>query len=191
MNRGAFPTRPVWLLFALLAVACASQVPLAIRQAPEDNPSVDAVRENAAEYEGRKVRWGGRLIETENRENATWLIVLAATSLSKDGEPPFGDEGGGRFIAIVPEFLDPKVYAANRKVTVTGTVLRTEIRPVGKFPYTYPVVQATAWYLWPEDTAPPYYGYPYPPWWYNPWYGPGLGPWYANPWYPYGYPYWP
>ena len=75
--------------------------------------------------------------------------------------------------------------------SVTGRVLRTEVRPVGKYPYTYPVIQATAWYLWPEDTAPPYYGYPYPPWWYNPRYGPGMGPWYANPWYPYGYPYWP
>ena len=90
----------------------------------------------------------------------------------------------------MPEFLDPKVYAANRKVTVTGTVLRTEIRPVGKFPYTYPVVQATAWYLWPEDTAPACSGYPYPGWYY-PWYGPWVGPWYASPGYPYGYPCWP
>jgi outer membrane lipoprotein len=179
------------LLIGVMLAACASQVPPEIRQAPADNPSVEAVRADATEYRDRQVRWGGRLIETENRENATWLIVLAATSLSKDGEPPSGDDGGGRFMAIVPQFLDPKVYAANRRVTVTGTVLRTEVRPVGKFPYTYPVVQASAWYLWPEDTLPPYYGYPYPPWWYNPWYGPWVGPWYANPWYPYGYPYWP
>lgn len=190
MCHNALPTHSTWLLIGLMLSACASQVPPAIRQAPADNPSTATVRADVTSYQGRQVRWGGRLIETENRENTTWLTVLAATSLTRDGEPQNGDDSGGRFIAIVPEFLDPKVYAANREVTVTGTVLRTETLPVGKFPYTYPVVQATAWYLWPEDTAPPYYGYPYPGW-YSPWYGPWAGPWYASPWYPYGYPCWP
>lgn len=185
MHRSVSYTGLDWLPIVLMLSACASQVPPAIREAPADNPSVEAVRGNAAEYLDRQVRWGGRLIETENRENATWLIVLASTSLSKDGEPRSGTDGAGRFIAIVPEFLDPKVYAADRKVTVTGTLLRTETRPVGQFPYTYPVVRASAWYLWPEEVERPPYDYPYPGW-YSPWYG----PWYANPWYPYGYPYW-
>jgi outer membrane lipoprotein len=189
MQRRISRARFEWLLTGLMLSACASQIPQAIRQAPVDNPSVEAVRGNTADYLGREVRWGGRLIETENREHATWLTVLSSTSLSKDGEPQSGDDNGGRFIAIVPAFLDPKVYAVDRKVTVTGTLLRTETRPVGQFPYTYPVVQASSWYLWPEDAEPPYYGYPYPGW-YNPWYGPWVGPWYANPWYPYGYPYW-
>ncbi len=157
--------------------------PRTIREAPPDNPSLEEVRGNAADYLARQVRWGGKLIETENRENATWLTVLAS-SLSKDGEPDLSDDSGGRFIAIVPEFLDPTVYAADRKVTVTGTLRRTETRKVGEFPYTYPVVEAQAWYLWPKETQAPY-GYPYPGW-YDPWYG----PWYHDPWYPFGYPYW-
>jgi len=189
MHPGFFRTGLEGLLIGLTLTACASQVPPAIREAPADNPSVEAVRGNPDAYRERQARWGGRLIETENREHATWLIVLAASSLSKDGEPQSGDDGGGRFIAVVPEFLDPKVYTADRKVTVTGTVQGTEIRPVGKYPYTYAVVQASSWYLWPEDTLPPYYGYPYPPWWYDPWYGPWYGPW-VGPWYPYSYPYW-
>jgi outer membrane lipoprotein len=176
-------TRFVWLLIGLMLTACASQIPPTIREAPADNPSLEAVRRNAADYLQRRVRWGGRLIETENRENATWLTVLSA-SLSKDGKPRAGDDSAGRFIAIVPEFLDPKVYAADRKVTVTGTLLRTEIRLVGEFPYSYPLVQAQSWYLWPEESETPD-GYPYPVW-YDPWYR----PWYYNPWYPYGYPYW-
>ncbi len=173
-----------WLLAGLMLTACASQIPPTIREAPADNPSLETVCGKVADYLERQVRWGGKLIETENRENATWLTVLASSSLSKDGEPESGDGGAGRFIAIVPEFLDPKVYAADRKVTVTGTLLRTETRLVGEFPYTYPVVQAQVWYLWPKESGVPY-GYPYPGW-YDPWYG----PWYYNPWYPYGYPYW-
>jgi outer membrane lipoprotein len=173
-----------WLLTGLMLAGCASQIPRMIREAPADNPTLEAVRGNATDYLARQVRWGGKLIETENRENATWLTVLAS-SLSKDGEPEPGDNGAGRFIAIVSEFLDPKVYAADRKVTVTGTLLRTETRLVGEFSYTYPVVQAQSWYLWPKESDMPPYGYPYPGW-YDPWYG----PWYYSPWYPYGYPYW-
>jgi outer membrane lipoprotein len=177
---------PEWLLISLMLTACASQIPQAIREAPADNPSLEAVRGNTADYLARQVRWGGKLIGTENRENATWLTVLGE-SLSKDGEPQSGDDSTGRFIAIVPEFLDPKVYAADRKVTVTGTLQRTETRLVGEFPYSYPIVQAQSWYLWPDVSEAPY-GYPYPGW-YDPWYGPWYGPW-PGPWRPYGYPYW-
>ena len=100
---------------------------------------------------GQQVRWGGTIIETGNRENATRLTVLGRP-LYKGGEPEFTDDSAGRFIAIVPEFLDPKVYAPDRRVTVTGTLSSTEAGKVGEHPYTYPVVQAEAWYLWAVET---------------------------------------
>jgi len=167
----------VLLLTALLG-ACASQVPLHIREAPADNPPLQQVHEDAADYLGRQVRWGGMIIETGNRE-ATTLLTILGRPLYKGGEPKFTDDSAGRFIAIVPEFLDPQVYAPDRQVTVAGSLLRTETGKVGEHPYTYPVIQADAWYLWPEKTKWPY-GYP-APWWQDPWY--------YDAWYPYGYPY--
>jgi len=166
------------LLLALLLSACASQVPLIIREAPADGASLEQVREQAADNLGRPLRWGGTIIETDNRENATWLTVLGRP-LYKDGEPKSTDDSAGRFIAIVPEFLDPKVYAADRRITITGTLLRTEDGEVGEHPYTYPVVEAEAWYLWARETEWPYrYGDP----WYRPW-------WQHRGYYPYGDPY--
>lgn len=166
------------LLLILLLSACASQVPLNIREAPADNPALEQVREHTADYQGRQVRWGGTIIETGNREAATVLTVLGRP-LYRGGEPKFTDDSAGRFIVIVPEFLDPQVYAPDRQVTITGTVLHTEAGKVGEYPYSYPVVQADAWYLWPIRTNVPY-GYPSPLW---------HDPWYYDPWYPYGYPY--
>ncbi len=173
---------------ALLLGACASQVPLNIREAPANNPSLGEVREQAEGYLGRRVRWGGTIIETGNREDTTRLVVLGRP-LSKAGKPETIDASAGRFIAIVPEFLDPKVYAPERRVTVTGRLLRTEAGQVGEYPYSYPVVQAQAWYLWPREVERRY-GYEdpwwYDPWWYDPWY---RSPWWHDPWYPYGYRY--
>jgi len=166
------------LLLALLLSACASQVPLNIREAPADNPALEQVRENTADYLGRQVRWGGTIIKTGNRE-ATTLLTVLGRPLYRGGEPKLTDDSGGRFIAIVPEFMDPQVYAADRQITITGTVLHTEAGQVGEHPYTYPVIQADTWYLWPRRNNGPY-GYPYPLW---------HDPWYYDPWYPYRYPY--
>jgi len=175
------------LLIALLLSACASQIPQIIREAPADNPSLAQVREQATDYLGRQLRWGGSIIETANRADTTRLIVLGRP-LSKDGKPGITDDSAGRFIAIVPEFLDPKVYAADRQVTVAGTLLGTETGKVGEYPYTYPVVQAHAWYLWPKQLERPY-GYVdpwyYDTWYYDPWF---YRPWYHDPWYPHGFP---
>jgi outer membrane lipoprotein len=167
------------LLLTLLLSACASQVPQSIREAPAGMPSLQQVRANASDYLGQQVRWGGIIIETVNREDATWLTLLGRP-LYKGGKPKITDDSAGRFIAIVPEFLDPQVYATDRRVTVSGTLLRTETGQVGDYPYTYPVVQSDAWYLWPKETEPPY-AYRYPGWY---------DPWYYDPWYPpYAYPY--
>ncbi|HAJ91449.1 MAG TPA: hypothetical protein DCO71_02300 [Gammaproteobacteria bacterium] len=166
------------LLLTLLLGACASQVPQNIREAPADNLSLEQVHKHTADYLGRQVRWGGTIIETGNQE-ATTLLTVLGQPLYKDGEPKFSDDSSGRFIAIVPAFLDPQVYAPDREVTVTGSLLRTETGKVGEYPYTYPVIQVDAWYLWPKRTKRPY-GYPYPGW---------NDPWYYDPWYPYGYRY--
>lgn len=172
------------LLATLLLGACASQVPPLIREGPADSPWPATVRSQPDDYRGKQVRWGGTLIATENRKDSTRLTVLGRL-LYSDGEPRLSDDNAGRFIAVVPEFLDPKVYAADRRVTVTGTVTGMETGKVGDHPYTYPVVEAQAWYLWPKETD--YYHYYddpwYDPWWYSPW---------NNPWYYRGYPYaWP
>ena len=171
------------LLMAVFVSACASQIPQNIRQAPADNPSLGQVREQEADYLGREVRWGGTIIETSNRENTTRLIVLGRP-MSKAGEPEFTDDSAGRFIASVPEFLDPKVYAPDRHVTVTGTLQSSETGTVGEYPYRYPVVEAKAWYLWPRQSQRPYIHDD--PWWYDPWYP---WPWWRDPWYRHGYPY--
>jgi len=184
MTRPAPKPPLAWLLAGLLVSACTSQIPALIRQGPVNSPSPALVREQVDDYTGQQVRWGGLLLATENRVDATWLTILARP-LGADGEPGYSDDSLGRFIAIVPEFLDPQVYAPDRLVTVTGTLTHSESGMVGDHAYRYPVVAAQAWYLWPEPAVVPY-GAPYYGGWYDPWYGPwwygpGYAPWYS-PW---------
>lgn len=167
-------SRIPWLLCSVLLAACASQVPVNIREAPPDNPLLDEVRDNTPGYESRQVRWGGEILDIDNRENTT-VLTLLARPLRENGEPRSTDSSEGRFIVRIPAFIDPMVYTTGRDVTVRGTLEGTKTSNVGEYPYTYPVVKATDWYLWPEPVQyPPDYYYPmryYDPWFYDPWYG--------------------
>ncbi len=166
--------RIVWLLSTLLLASCASQVPVTIRQAPLNNPLLQEVHGHAEDFQSQQVRWGGEILEVDNREKVTVLTVLART-LSKNGRPHQTDSSPGRFIAHIPAFVEPKVYAVGRDVTVRGRLMGTETHQVGKHPYAYPVVKATGWYLWSEPVNyPSDYSYPWP--YYDPWY--------AYPYYP-------
>lgn len=164
----------------MLMSACSSHIPPEIRQSLDGAPSVAQVRDKTDTYLSQKVRWGGVIHHTENKHNASWLTIIAFP-LSDRGKPQDSDQSPGRFIAIVDEFLEPLVYSRDRKITVTGNLLRTETFKVGEFPYEYPVIQVDHHYLWPPELEPANYDYP-PYWWYDPWY---------NPYYPWRHPYYP
>ena len=169
-----------WLASILFLTACSTHIPPEIKQPQVGSPSLEQVIEQAETYTSQKVRWGGVILNTENKQKSSWLTLIAFP-LSDRGEPQTSDQSPGRFIAIVDDFLEPLVYSRERKITVIGRLLRTETLKIGEFPYQYPVIQVEHFYLWPPEPEPAVVDYP-PDWWYDPWY---------NPYYPWYYPYYP
>jgi len=166
-----------WGLIPFLFLsACSSHIPPEIRQALNNEPNVAQARNNPDDYLSQSIRWGGVILDIENKNNATWLTIVAFP-LSDRGEPQISDQSLGRFIAVVNEFLEPLVYKHDREITVTGQLLRTEKHKIGEFIYDYPVVQVNHHYLWPVRLEPEDSDY-YPYGQYNPYY----------PWHPYYFP---
>ncbi len=153
-----------------LVTACASQIPPEIRNSSGNSPNVSQVRTNPEVHRSQQVRWGGVILKTENKNNASWLTMVAFP-LDNQGEPKSTGQSPGRFIAVVDDFLEPLVYSAEREVTIVGELLGTETVAVDEFPYDYPIVKVTQLYLWPVRSARPQYT-SYPPYWYDPWYHP-------------------
>lgn len=176
-----FIVRSCCIFVIALATACSSHIPPEIKQSPDGAPSVAQVHQATNNYISKKVRWGGIILNTENKVNSSWLTILAYP-LSDHGEPLTSDQSPGRFIAIVDNFLEPLIYKKDRKITVVGKLLRTATIKVGGFPYAYPVVQVEQHYLWPvQPDLSDHDHYPY--WWSDPWYDPYY-PWHS-PYYPY------
>lgn len=173
---------------------CASQIPLVIREAPPDNPTVQQVRNYPEQYQGRAVRWGGTIASVENKEDATWIEVVA-TELDHYGRPKDTDQSPGRFLVRIDGFLDPQIYRLGRSITVYGKVESRTERRIDEYPYTYPLLRGLSYYLWREYPDWEYaYTYPgrthyFPRYYFSPYYRNYFGGFYGHPYYPFGYRY--
>jgi outer membrane lipoprotein len=152
------------LLGLLVLASCASQPKTPIANADFKGPTLAAVRANPDIFLDQRVRWGGSIARVENRRDDT-LVEIVQHPLLDSGRPRSSTTSAGRFIARIPGFLDPAIYAEERQLTVVGTLQPSIARNIGEYPYQYPVVVADTFKLWKEsDDSRVIYYYPDPFW---------------------------
>ena len=153
-------------LVILVSSGCASQVPILIKIPPNPDIEFHQVKENIITFQGSYVRWGGKIISIENKEDSTWIEILSSP-LNSYGKPVSRSSYEGRFIARVDGFLDPKQYSEDRKLTIFGSIDTEFVKKIDEHPYSYPLVSVKEYYMWPEFRDYRYndyyyYGYRYP-----------------------------
>ncbi|MEJ2066562.1 MAG: Slp family lipoprotein [Deltaproteobacteria bacterium] len=136
----------------LLLAGCAHVISRGVLQEVDTSVSFAQLSKDPEAYRGKTVLLGGDVIETQNLSDKTLVFVLQRP-LDRRGEPGAGDVSEGRFIITTPGFLDPAIYGPGRKITVAGTVVGKEVRPLGEIEYTYPIIEKRELYLWPEEEA--------------------------------------
>ncbi len=141
------------LATVLLTGGCATT------QAPSDGssandglqpPTVESVRIQPELHQNRTVRWGGTVVAVENRDDSTWVEVIERP-LSRGGQPLTTRQSRGRFMAVVPGFLDPVDYSAGKAITITGAVDGSDTRKIGEASYDYPRVVVSEHQLWTAE----------------------------------------
>jgi len=173
------PYSIILVVATLSGCATTSNLPELIGMPPENVIDVSEVQQDPQRFLGERVRWGGTIIGVENLEETTRIEILSRP-LSKSGKPTEDRPGQGRILAELEGFVDPANYPEGRLLAVAGEVAGVVERPIGRYPYVYPVVKVEAQYLWPKPVTKVY---PYP-YYYDPFYDP-----FIDPWYPYGYRY--
>jgi outer membrane lipoprotein len=161
------------LLCALLTISC-SVMSREVRNEAVSTPSFSALIQKADEYRGKTVIVGGYLLNTRNESGQTVITVLQAP-LVPGGKPGLRDRSQGRIIITTSQFLDPEIYARDRKITVAGKVIGSSLDEADKAPFPYLKLESRELYLWPKYDQTRYrHRYPYddPFWdWDDPWYG--------------------
>ncbi|MCO6441082.1 MAG: Slp family lipoprotein [Nitrococcus mobilis] len=167
-----------WLFAGMLVVLSGCGTQPVIPEAPANNPRLAQVHTRPNDYRGLAVRWGGTLVEVENRAQETVLLIMGQP-LDDDGRPRPDGASQGRFMAKINGFLDPVIYSAGRSVTVVGMLVGAEPRKIGGYTYHYPVVAVEAYHLWPQSRQMARYSPCFNRFWYG-------SPFYY-PWYRFGY----
>jgi outer membrane lipoprotein len=174
----------LWVLIgwlALVGMGCTHVISETVRQQAQPPVTFADLRTNPEELKGRTVILGGEILQTSNLREGTRMEILQRP-LSQSETPKLTDTTGGRFMAFCKEYLDPAVYAPQRRITMAGRVLGSYDGKVGEVDYTYPLISCEETHLFPTASAElrRYASYP---WWYGDRY---LYPWTIGP-YPYAF----
>lgn len=106
------------------------------------------VQQSADRYTGSEVVWGGRIIAIENRERTTEVQVIGYP-LDRDQQPMLDAPTVGRFIIVLPGFVEPLDYPVGRHLSVYGIVSGVHLGHVDEHEYLFPMLDAREVNVWP------------------------------------------
>jgi outer membrane lipoprotein len=141
-----FDFRAILLMFSLALVGCSS-LPTDLASDDEELISDYSTWTALAPVEPISLRLGGVIADIQNLSDKT-RIELVNLPIDDSGKPNINKQPRGRFIVYLPGFVDPVTYAEGRLVTVLGKSAGEEDALVGKYEYTFPVLEADALHLW-------------------------------------------
>jgi outer membrane lipoprotein len=93
--------------------------------------------------------WGGTLVRTRHREDATEL-ELVAYPLTDCGRPRIDAPSIGRFIVIIPGYLETADLMPGQPLTATGRLLGIRDGEVSGLPYRFPLLEDPAPRRWSQ-----------------------------------------
>jgi outer membrane lipoprotein len=149
----------MWRLLSVglcLVLAGCSVTPSIFNTAIEGSPEITAVMaDDATDFTGQQVRWGGEIIAVRNQTDETWIEVLQRP-LSSSGRPT-EKPSEGRFFIKLAGFVEPVDYSEGKTITAVGELSGFISQKVGEFDYRYPVIATSSenHKLWQEvrDTS--------------------------------------
>lgn len=144
---------PLLLAAALpLAIAACAPAPIYKTGTTLVQATPEQVAASPNNFAQAQVVWGGSVIGVDNLKDRTEIRVLAHP-LDSSQRPRLQQHATGRFIAVVPGFLDPMDFPPGVPFTVVGNIVGTETAPVGQAAYLYPTVsvQRNDLHRWTRD----------------------------------------
>lgn len=135
------------LVLPLLLASCATTANFDTSQVDRKITPASAI-EKPQLSTGKKVIWGGTILDTQNLKNKTQIEVLAYP-LNASHRPLQENKPLGRFIIHQTGYLEANNYAPGRQLSVLGNIIHFQKGKVGESSYSYPLIQAEQLYLWP------------------------------------------
>jgi outer membrane lipoprotein len=144
------------LLLVYLISGCSHAISPEVRKTTREDLMFPTVAQKPSAYVGERVIWGGLVMDTLGRRDATDLLVMELP-LSRLGRP-LDRKTRGKFIARASGRLDRETYQPGKIVTVAGEIVGFE----GELPaHAEPVVMVSEIHMWKEQREFRDYKIPY------------------------------
>jgi outer membrane lipoprotein len=146
-----------WLVVlgtALSCLSCTSVISSEIRSRVAQDITYTDIAQNPEAYIGKIIIAAGTIIEAKNLREGTRLEILQYPTTST-GRPILDKPSGGRFLVLIPDYLETAVYRPGRSITVAGEVAGRRELPLGETTYRYPVFVPHELHLWSEGNSWP------------------------------------
>ncbi len=142
-------TRPLFsisMLALALLVGCAAPV---IRDAPQvvDVAPID-VQQTPGRHDGASVLWAGRIVAFRNLADTSEVEVVSYP-IDRDQRPLTEAPSQGRFLLVLPGYVEALDYEVGRHLTVHGSLAGMQQGQVQEQNYLYPVVNGISVHVWP------------------------------------------
>lgn len=138
-------------IVTLLLAACASGPHFPVNDV---NTELRPAGASQASVVGQRVLWSGMIIANHAQQDHTQLEVLAYP-FDFQQKPDTDARTQGRFLANHKGLLDPAEYAPGRLITLKGRIAGSLEGKIEEMAYTYPLVEVSDIYLWPQEEPLP------------------------------------
>ena len=135
---------------ALLALAACAPAPIYKPAADAVTAAPFQVAQSPEQFAHRQVIWGGRIVAVNNLADHSEVEMLAYP-LDSSQRPKANDSGNGRFIAVMPGYVEPLDYPAGALMTISGSLSGSRAGQVGQANSTFPLVQVNQSHVWTAD----------------------------------------
>lgn len=124
--------------------------PPVFKDAPGASPAPAEVAAAPERYHAADVVWGGKILDVRNRADTTEVQVIAYP-IDAAQRPDQRAPTEGRFIVVLPGYVEPLDFPAGRFLTVRGHLDGTRVGRVDDHDYVYPLLRRDALHLWPVN----------------------------------------
>ncbi|WP_430390727.1 Slp family lipoprotein [Dyella sp. 20L07] len=141
LSRGLLPA-------SLLALAACAPAPIY-----KPSPNTVAVAPNMVaqtpeRYSNADVIWGGRIVAVRNLTDRSEVEVVGYPLDNSQRPKVDGNGGWGRFIAVMPGYVESFDYPTGALITLAGRITGNRAGNVGEASVVYPLVSVAQSHVW-------------------------------------------
>jgi outer membrane lipoprotein len=133
---------------SLLALAACAPAPIYKASPNTVATAPNMVAQAPERYANADVIWGGRIVAVRNLADRSEIEIVGYPLDSSQRPKTDGNGGWGRFVAVMPGYVESFDYPTDALITLAGRITGSRGGNVGQANYVFPLVSVAQSHVW-------------------------------------------